>query len=80
MYLKTGMLMFLVKNQPEPAFGSPAAAGRPRPGGPSAKKILFLHEQCGNVYENKGPLWKSGQEAGMYMKIKVVIRQKRQCI
>ena len=29
---------------------------------------LKLNEQCGNVYENKGPLWKTGGEAGMSMK------------
>jgi hypothetical protein len=38
------------------------------------EEILFLNDRCGNVYENKGPLWKSGAEAGMFMKIKVVMR------
>jgi hypothetical protein len=75
MYLKTGMLMFLVKNQPEPAFGSPGAAGRPHPREFTAKKILFLIELCWNVCENKGPLWKSGAKPGMSMKINVVICQ-----
>jgi len=50
------------------------AAGYPPSGECAAKKILFLHVQHGNVYENKGPLWKSGAEPGMFMKIKVVIR------
>jgi hypothetical protein len=40
----------------------------------------FLRERSGNVYENKGPLWKSGSEAGMFMKIKVVIRSKPEYI
>jgi hypothetical protein len=29
---------------------------------------LKMNEQCGNVHENKGPLWKTGAEAGMSMK------------
>ena len=33
-----------------------------------------LNEQSGNVYENKGPLWKSAREAGMLLIIKVLIR------
>jgi hypothetical protein len=37
------------------------------------KEFFFLNEQCGNIYENKGLLWKSGREAGMFMKIKAVI-------
>jgi hypothetical protein len=28
------------------------------------KKILFLREQRGNVYENKGPAWKEWAESG----------------
>jgi hypothetical protein len=28
------------------------------------KRILFLREQCGNVYENKGPAWKEWAESG----------------
>jgi hypothetical protein len=35
-------------------------------------KDLKLNEQCGNVIENKGRLWKSGGEAGMSMKTDVV--------
>ena len=61
----------------------PAAAGRlPSRGRTAKKEFFFLREQCGNAYENKGPLWKgwagSGNvyenkgsyvfEAGMYMK------------
>jgi hypothetical protein len=44
------------------------------------KRILFLRGQSGNVYENKGPLWKSGEKAGMFMKIKALIRSKPKCI
>jgi hypothetical protein len=40
----------------------------------------FLNELCGNVYENKGPLWKSAAKLGMSMKIKVVIHVKPECI
>ena len=32
------------------------------------KEFFFLTERCGNVRENKGPLWKTQGEAGMYMK------------
>ena len=34
------------------------------------KEFLFLHEQRGNVIENKGPLWKKAEEAGMLLKTK----------
>jgi len=37
-----------------------------------AVKELKLNEQCGNVTENKGPLWKTGGEAGMSMKTHVL--------
>jgi hypothetical protein len=33
---------------------------------------LKLNEQYGNVTENKGPLWKTGGEAGMSMKTKAL--------
>ena len=33
-----------------------------------AMESLKMNEQCGNVYENKGPLWKTGAEAGTSMK------------
>jgi hypothetical protein len=35
--------------------------------GEAQERELFLHEQCGNVVENKGPLWKSCAEAGMLL-------------
>ena len=35
-------------------------------------KELKLNEQYGNVHENKGPLWKTGVEAGMSMKTNVL--------
>jgi hypothetical protein len=31
---------------------------------------LKMNELCGNLIENKGPLWKTGGEAGMSMKAK----------
>jgi hypothetical protein len=37
-------------------------------------KDLKLNEQCGNVYENKGPLWKTGGEAGILLKTNTVTR------
>jgi hypothetical protein len=33
-----------------------------------------MKEQCRNVYENKGPLWKTAGEAGMLVKTKVITR------
>jgi hypothetical protein len=53
----------------------PAAAGSAaQVQGPTReKRILFLREQSGDVYENKGPLWKSGRQAGMFMKTQVVM-------
>jgi hypothetical protein len=33
---------------------------------------LKLNDQCGNVLENKGPLWKTGREAGMLSKTDVL--------
>jgi hypothetical protein len=32
------------------------------------KNSFFLNDRCVNVYENKRLLWKSGAEAGIYMK------------
>jgi len=37
-----------------------------------------LNELCGNVYENKGPLWKNAGEAGMLLIIKVLSRSRRE--
>jgi hypothetical protein len=37
------------------------------------KEFLFLHEQRGNVIENKGPLWKKAEEAGMLLIAKEII-------
>jgi len=39
---------------------------------------LKLNEQCGNVIENKGPLWKTGAEAGMSMKTNALSPLKRE--
>jgi len=52
----------------------------PRHGGRDARATIFkadmeglkMNEQCGNVYENKGPLWKTGTEAGMPLKTQVL--------
>ena len=42
------------------------------PQGAEAVKDLKMNEQCGNVTENKGPLWKTVGEAGMSMKTDVL--------
>jgi hypothetical protein len=34
--------------------------------------MLKMNDQCGNVVENKGPLWKTGGEAGMSLKTKAL--------
>jgi len=39
---------------------------------------LKLNEQCGNVIENKGPLWKTGAEAVMSMKTNALSPLKRE--
>jgi hypothetical protein len=57
-----------------------APAGWPPSGERSRKKLLFLNDRSGNVYENKGPLWKSTAKPGMSMKTKVVIRLKPECM
>ena len=49
------------------------------PQGVEAVKDLKLNEQCRNVYENKGPLWKTGGEAGMSMKTDVLSPLRREC-
>ena len=41
-------------------------------------KDLRMNEQCGNVTENKGRLWKSGGEAGMSMKTNALSPLKRE--
>jgi hypothetical protein len=40
---------------------------------------LKLNEQCGNVVENKGPLWKIGGQAGMLLKTNIVTREVQEC-
>ena len=44
-----------------------------------AAKELKSNEQYGNVTENKGPLWKTGGEAGMLLKTNIVTREVREC-
>jgi hypothetical protein len=38
-----------------------------------------INELCGNVIENKGPLWKTGGETGMCMKTSVLSPLMREC-
>jgi hypothetical protein len=40
---------------------------------------LKLNDQCGNVLENKGQLWKTGGQAGMLLKTKIVTRDVQEC-
>ena len=40
---------------------------------------LKMKGQSGNVIENKGPLWKTGGEAGMSMKTQVLSPLKLEC-
>ena len=40
---------------------------------------LKMKERCGNVFENKGSLWRIGDEAGMLLKTKVVTRKMQEC-
>jgi hypothetical protein len=44
-----------------------------------AVEDVKMNEQCGNVTENKGPLWKTGPEAGMSLKTNIVTREVREC-
>jgi hypothetical protein len=44
----------------------------------NSERILFLNDQCGNVIENKGPLWKTRRKAGMFMKRKVLSSIRRE--
>jgi hypothetical protein len=45
------------------------------PQGAEAVKDLKMNEQCGNVTENKGPLWKTVGEAGILLKTNTVKRE-----
>jgi hypothetical protein len=44
-----------------------------------AVEELKLNDQCGNVIENKGPLWKTGGKAGMLLKTNIVTREVQEC-
>ena len=44
-----------------------------------AVKELKMNERTGNVTESKGPLWKTGREAGMSMKTKGVSPSRPPC-
>jgi hypothetical protein len=43
-------------------------------GAGTAEQQQKVNERTGNVYENKGPLWKTGVEPGMLQKTKAVTR------
>jgi len=38
-------------------------------------EALKMNDRCGNLYENKGALWKTGAEAGMLQKTNLVTRK-----
>jgi len=42
--------------------------------GGARKNSSKFSDQCGNVYENKGALWKTQGKAGICMKTKIVSR------
>ena len=46
----------------------------------AAERISFLKERSGNVYENKGRLWKTRVVTGMFMKTQVVSSVRRNII
>src|SRR5208337_2008079 len=48
---------------------------------PSAERMESskMNDRCGNVYENKGPLWKTGAEAGMSLKTNGLSELRREC-
>ena len=56
------------------------SAVHPRVGWKQEKELLFLHEQRGNVIENKGPLWKKAEEAGMLLITKEISLDSRNVI
>ncbi len=49
------------------------------PQGIEAVESSKMNDRCGNVDENKGPLWKTGGEAGMSMKTNVLGPQEWEC-
>jgi len=38
-----------------------------------------MNDRCGNLYENKGPLWKTGAEAGISLKTNELSSLGREC-
>jgi len=38
-----------------------------------------LNEQCGDLYENKAPLWKTQGKAGMSLKTQILSRGRQEC-
>ena len=47
--------------------------------GVEAVQDIKMRDRCGNVYENKGPLWKTGGEAGISMKTNVLSPSRPEC-
>jgi hypothetical protein len=47
--------------------------------GVEAVQDIKMRDRCGNVYENKGPLWKTGREAGISMKTNVLSPSRAEC-
>jgi hypothetical protein len=44
-----------------------------------AVEDIKMRDQCGNVHENKGPLWKTAGEAGISMKTNVLSPSRPEC-
>ena len=44
-----------------------------------AVQDIKMSDRCGNVYENKGPLWKTAGEAGISMKTNVLSPSRPEC-
>ena len=38
-----------------------------------------MNDRCGNIYENKGPVWKTGMEAGISLKTNGLSSLRREC-
>jgi len=58
------------------AGGTPALQGVVQSAGMEGSK---MNDRCGNVYENKGPLWKTGVEAGISVKTNGLSSLRREC-
>src|SRR5208337_1704883 len=38
-----------------------------------------MNDRCGNIYENKGPVWKTGMEAGISLKTNGLSPSRQEC-